>query len=258
MEIKDNYMLITGANRGIGRAVAEMAAKDGAHLILCNRTQNPDLVKELEALGAPSAREIITDLSSKSGVDQLLSQLEGQRIDILFNNAGQLTGGLLEEQSLDEIYSMIQVNISSLIHLTHALLPRMIASRRGKVINHSSVSGVMHFPCSSTYSATKAAVLAFSNSLRSELVGTGVSCLVLVTPGVETRMFNEIPEKYGKNLDVSLLKSIPSRKYAQMIREAILEDLDTLKPHGVTGFFLRAAQHTPRIFEKLVLKNFKR
>ena len=149
-------------------------------------------------------------------------------------------------------------NINALIQLTHGILPRMLKRKRGKIINHSSVVSLMNFPCASTYAASKAAVLAFTNCLRTELQGTGVSTLVLITPGVDTRMFKDIPKLYGTNLDLGFLKGIAPKKYAQMIREAILEDLSQLKPHGITGVGLLLAQHLPKTFENVVLKRFKR
>jgi len=138
-------------------------------------------------------------------------------------------------------------------------LPQMLKAGHGKIINHSSVSGIMNTPCASTYSASKAAVLAFSNCLRNELKGTGVSVLCLITPGVETRMYKDIPNKYGKNLDLKFLKSMPPMEYAKMIREAILQDLNELRPassSAAVGLFL--AQHTPSIFNRVVGAKFKR
>lgn len=258
MEIKDSHILITGANRGIGKAVAMMCAEDKAHLHLAMRTIEPELKEELLKTGASSVEIYQSDLSTKKGIESLLQAVAHKDIDILFNNAGQLTGGLLEDQSLEDIYSMLQVNVNALIHLTHGLLPKMLARKRGKIINHSSVSGVMNFPCASTYSASKAAVLAFTNCLKAELRGTGVTTLALITPGIDTRMYNDIPKLYGKNFDLGLDKGIPPKKYAQMIREAILEDLSDLKPHGVTGIGLLMAQHVPKAFDSLVQKKFKR
>lgn len=258
MEIKGSHILITGANRGIGKAVAMMCAEDKAHLHLAVRKIDPELKDELIKAGAASVDIHLADLSSRQGIEQFLQTVKDRDFDILFNNAGQLTGGLLEEQPLDDIYSMLQVNVNALIHLTHALLPRMIARKKGKIINHSSVSGVMNFPGASTYSASKAAVLAFTNCLKAELRGTGVSTLVLITPGVDTRMYNDIPKLYGPNFDLGLMKGLPPKKYAQMIREAILEDLKELKPHGFTGAGLLLAQHIPKTFENIIMKKFKR
>lgn len=258
MEIKDHHVLITGANRGIGRAVALRFAEDKAHLHLTVRTKDESLKKEMLKAGAASVEIYELDLSERSNIDSFLKKINKIEIDILFNNAGQLTGGLLEKQDLDETFKMIQINLNALIHLTHAILPGMLKRKKGKIINHSSVSAIMHFPSDSTYSATKAAVLAFTEALRVELKGTGVTTLALVTPGVDTRMFKEIPKIYGATLDVSVLKSIAPKKYAEMIREAVLEDLNILRPGGTTGIGLALAQYVPQVFERIVSTRFKR
>lgn len=258
MELQGQQVLITGANRGIGRAIAHMCAESHAHLHLLNRTWDADLKPELERAGAASVTEYQVDLAKPAELAAFLDKNGEMQIDILINNAGQLTGGLLEEQPLFEIDSMMQVNVNALIHLTRSFLPGMIARGRGKVVNNSSVAAFMHFPANSTYAASKAAVAAFSECLRVELVGTGVDVLLLVTPGVETRMFEEIQGKFGKNLDLRFLKNIPAKKYAAMVREAILEDLDVLKPQGFTGWGLFLAEKAPWAFQAIAARAFKR
>ncbi|PIS11918.1 MAG: short-chain dehydrogenase, partial [Bdellovibrio sp. CG10_big_fil_rev_8_21_14_0_10_47_8] len=233
MEIKNHHIVITGANRGIGRAVSQMCAEHGGNLHLVMRKEDLELKEELLKSGAASVDIYIADLSQPTEINQLLKRLEPVPVDILFNNAGQLTGGLLEEQPIDQIYSMLMVNVNALIHLTHGLLPGMLRRNRGKIINNSSVSGVMHFPCATTYSASKAAVIAFTNCLRAELGETKVTTLLLITPGVDTRMYQEIPKLYGKNMDLGFLSGMSPKKYAEIIREAILEDLEILKPQGL-------------------------
>ena len=259
MEIKNNTVAISGANRGIGKAFAEVCAQDGAKLCLLIRKPEPELEKHFLSLGASEVHTFLVDMLDRASIDQACEQLNKKSVDILFNNAGLLTGGLLEEQPLSDIYAVVQVNVTGLMHLTKALLPGMVARKKGKIINNSSVSSIMNFPTASTYAATKAAVNAFTNSLAGELTGTGVDTLLLITPGVETRMFKEIPKKYGKNLDMSLVaKSITPTKYAQMIREAVLEDLPVLKPSGMESLGLFFAQHLPSVFRKIAVSKFHR
>jgi len=234
-----------------------MCARDKAHLHLVVRKNDPELLAEIESSGAKSVTLWVADLSSRSGVQKLLDQLQEEKIDILFNNAGMLTGGLLEEQPLDDIYGMLQVNINALIHLTHGLLPGMLQRKRGKIINNSSVSAYMHFPCASTYAASKAAVAAFTDCLHAELKNTSVSTLLLITPGIKTRMFDEIENLYGKNFSVPQ-ESISSTKYAEMIREAIIEDLTIMEPSGLTGVGLKVAKYLPKVFSYEVSRRFKR
>lgn len=256
MKIQGQNFLITGANRGIGLAVAKMAAKEKAHLHLVVRSQLGSLESELLGLGAASVKVYVADLATRPGVDKLIRDLH-QPIDILFNNAGLLTGGLIENQELDEIYSMFQVNVNALVHLTRALIPGMVSRGRGKIINNSSVSAFMHFPCASTYAASKAAVVAFTDCIQMELQGTGVSTLCLVTPGIKTRMFDEIDVKYSKNFEIPT-SSISAETYADQIKNGILKDDTYLLPGGATALGLWISKFAPNLFRKEIQKRFKR
>ncbi len=257
MEISNRHVLVTGASRGIGRAFAKMCAENKAHVHVVIRSADEELVQELQTAGAKSVTVWLADLGSREGVDKLLSDLRDIPVDILFNNAGMLTGGVIEEQPLDDIYKMFQVNVNALVHLTHGILPGMLERKRGKIINNSSVSAYMHFPCASTYAASKAAVVAFTDCLRLELKPTEVTTLLLITPGIKTRMFDEIDTLYSKNFDVPQ-DSISPAQYALMIREAILNDLPVLEPGGVTGVGLKLAKYAKPLFEMEISRRFKR
>ncbi len=260
MKLTDQHVAVTGANGGIGTAFCLMCAREKAHLHLILRTPRPEFVKELKAVGAASVSVYISDLSFPEQVRELAEKLKTKNLDILFNNAGLLTGGLFEEQSLADIRNMLQVNLHGLIELTHALLPGMLVRGHGKIINNSSVSGVMTFPCASTYAASKAAVLSFTRCLELELQGTGVSTLVLITPGIKTRMFDQIQPMYGKNLEFPADDYISPEKYAQRIKRAIETDKSVLQPpfFSMTGFGLRISRHFSGLFNKAVLTRFKR
>ena len=118
----------------------------------------------------------------------------------------------------------------------------MVQRKQGKIINHASVSAFMHFPCASTYAASKAAVVAFTDCVQAELQGTGVNTLCLVTPGIKTRMFDEIEVKYGKNFEVPT-DSISPEEYAEQIKQAILKDETYLIPRGATGIGLWVSKY---------------
>jgi uncharacterized protein len=257
MKIEGTHFVITGGNRGIGLAVAEMAAANGAHVYVASRSWEDSLESKLKKLGAATVTFIKSDLSTKQGTESLAKILAGMDVDILFNNAGLLTGGLIEEQSLDEIYAMFQVNLNALIHLSRAVIPRMILRKKGKIINNSSVSAFMHFPCASTYAASKAAVVAFTDCIEAELNGTGVSTLCLVTPGIKTRMFDEIETKYSKNFEIPK-DSISPAEYAQKIKIAIASDTKYLLPNGATFIGLWVARYLSPFFRSVIQSKFKR
>lgn len=254
---KIKTVVISGASKGIGRAFAVRFAKEKANLILLNRKVDDVLVEELKSFGATSVKITPCDFIKKADIDLAIKNLESIEIDILFNNAGLLTGGLLEKQPIDDIYNMLQVNVTGLIHLTHGLLPQMIKRKSGVIINHSSVSAIMHFPCATTYAASKAAVWAFNNCLELELKGTGVSTLLLHTPGIKTQMFDQIDVLYGENLKTPQ-DTISPEEYADKIYDAVLSGKRVLLPTGSTGVAFRVAKHTKPLFDLVANNIFKR
>lgn len=257
MKINRSTILITGANRGIGLEIARMCAHENAYLHLVIRKNDPNLVEDLIKRGALSVTLWIADLALKNEVATLIENLSVHNIDIIINNAGLLTGGLLEEQPLDEIYSMFHVNLLSLVHLTHGLLPFMIKRGHGKIVNNSSVSAFMHFPCATTYAASKVAVVAFTNSLSAELKGTGVSTLCLITPGIKTRMFDEIETKYSKHFEIPE-DYISAELYANKIKKAIIDDVPNLYPSGTSRIGLNISKYLPSLFKWEITRRFHR
>ena len=257
MQLQKQYVMITGANRGIGLAFAEACAREKSHLLLSIRKNDPQLVSRLKELGAASVEVLESDLVTRSCVEQLVQKIENKKIDLLFNNAGLLTGGLIEEQPLDDIYNMFQVNVNALVHLSRAVVPRMVQQKSGKIINHASVSAIMHLPCASTYAAGKAAVWAFTDCLQQELKGTGVSTLCLFTPGIKTRMFDKIDELYSKNIETPK-DTISPEEYALKIVAAVNSDQVYLEPTGATGFAFLLAQNFKSFFNWAVSQRFKR
>lgn len=257
MKLSSRFVCITGASRGIGHAVALEVARLKNHLILVNRTKDQKLVDELLAVGALSVEIITADLTKPSDVTLVCHQLKSKQVDVLFNNAGLLTGGLIEEQDFSDIANMLQVNVNALIQLTQAVIPQMLKQGYGRIINHGSVSSIMHLPCASTYSAAKAAVWAFTDCIEQELKNTGVSTLCLFTPGIKTRMFDQIDEMYSKNVKVPT-DSMPPAVYALKIIAAIESGQRTLKPEGTTGFGFQLAWHLRPLFNAITQKAFHR
>ncbi len=151
------------------------------------------------------------------------------------NNAGLVTGGLLEEQDLDDIYAMFQVNLTGVVQLTQAVLPGMIERGAGKIVNNASISGYAYFPAATTYAASKAGVVAFTESLRRELKGTGVTTLILVTPGVNTDMLDATEDAYGSYLDTSDWQKQEPEEWAAKAVKAVRDDNTVLGPGRQDG-----------------------
>ncbi len=257
MELSGSTALVTGANRGIGRALCEALAVRPLRLVLAG-VRRPE---EFEPVaGIAEVRPVRLDLSRRDQIDSCADALaaELRAVDLLVNNAGLMTGGLLEEQDMDAVYAMFQVNLVAVAHLTQRVLPHMLANGRGKVVNNTSISGYASFPGASTYAASKAGVVALSESLRRELRGTGVDVLHVVTPGVETEMLDATEQVYGRHMDTTGWDKQPPAEWAARVLGAIEDDSHVLGPGGKTalaklasrgpGFLLDAA--SARMFSR--------
>ena len=258
MKTQNCTTLITGGLSGIGLALAKQAAKDNNHLILVQRSRKDEITEELMKLGAQSVKQIQKDLSQSDSVEALMKELEGVDVDILINNAGVLTGGLIEEQADEDIIRMLDVNLKALILLTKAYVPRMLKRKKGKIVNNSSVSGVMCIPCASTYAASKSGVVSFTKCIRQELENTGVSTLIMLTPGIKTDMYDEIKNLYSGHLDLDFLSAIPADEWAKRVWRAIKNDDEEVLPAGSNRIGLWLAKHTPKVFEGQISKYFSR
>lgn len=251
MQLRDKVVIVTGGGRGIGLALGFELERRGAQLHRVVRTRPKDdlngRVWLVDMLLPDQIRDFVQNFTEELGAP-----------DILINNAGLLTGGLLEEQEPKAIIDMLTVNLNHLILMTRLFLPGMLQAGRGKIVNNASISARMFFPCASTYAASKAGVLAFTECLKQEIRGTGVSTLLLVTPGVKTEMYDQIKDLYGKHLDVSFLSSIPAGEWAAKICDAVEDERDTLEPQSWSKLGLKFAQHLPALFERAVAAKFKR
>lgn len=261
MDLRGASCLITGANRGIGLALARaLAARPVARLMLGVRDPAGFTPPAAPPGGAGEVRVVRMDLSSGDSIEACLAELgpDARDIDLLVNNAGRMTGGLLEEQDIDEVYPMFQVNLLAVAHVTARVLPGMLARGRGKIVNNASISGYAFFPAASTYAASKAGVVALSESLRRELEHTGVSVLVLVTPGVDTDMLDATEEVYGRHMDTSGWTRVSADEWAGRVVQAIEDDRRRLEPGGKSGAAVLASRLPARVLDTVSARMFTR
>ncbi len=257
MELAGATALVTGANRGIGRAIVEALAAHPLRLILAG-VRDPAAFEPVSAVA--EVRPVRLDLSERSSIETCVHALESElpHLDLLVNNAGRMTGGLLEEQAIDEVYAMFQVNLVAVAHLTHLALPHLLARGRGKIVNNASISGYAFFPAATTYAASKAGVVAFSESLRRELKGTGVDVLHLITPGVDTGMLDATEEVYGRHIDTSGWEKLEPRVWAKRIVKAIEADDHTVGPGGKTALAVLASRGPACLLDAFSERMFSR
>ena len=174
--------LITGASAGLGREFARQLAARADTLILVARRDDrlQQLAEELARSGL-TVRCHVTDLADSAQLETLLAELAGPSacLDLVINNAGVGDHGLFETSEWPRVRAMLEVNITALTRLTHALLPALIRSGRGAILNVSSIASLLPLPQMAVYAATKAYVTSFSEAIRAELRGTGVSVTAL-------------------------------------------------------------------------------
>jgi short-subunit dehydrogenase len=261
VDLTDTTALVTGANRGIGRALVQRLSELPLRRVLAGVRSTEDFTRPTPRPGgAHEIRAVRMDLSSRSSIEQCCAQLGDDLadIDLLVNNAGLMTGGLLEEQTIEQVYAMFQVNLVAVAHLTQRVLPGMLERNRGTVVNNASISGYAHFPAASTYAASKAGVVAFTESLRRELRGTGVHAMHLVTPGVATDMLSATDEVYGRHMDTSGWDRVPAQEWAHKVVSAIEADRRILRPGGRSGLALLAARGPASVLDAITARLFTR
>ena len=189
-------VFVTGASSGIGAATARAFAGEGAKLvILARRCDRLDaLAAELKAAGAAGVLALEVDVRDADAVARSIDGLPPawREIEVLVNNAG-LSRGLdkLQEGSLDDWNEMIDTNVKGLLHVDRAIVPLMVARRRGLVIHLGSIAGRQVYPMGNVYCATKHAVRALTEGLRMDVLGTGVR-VATVDPGLVDTEFSSV------------------------------------------------------------------
>jgi short-subunit dehydrogenase len=180
-------IIISGATKGLGRAIAELFAQKGWQVAVCART-----TADLEAMQAHWKAEYpqsvlftyAADMSKKSDVVDFAGFVlqHFDRIDVLVNNAGLFLPGRVSDEPEGTLSTLLEVNVMSAYHLTRALLPTIKAQKSGHIFNMCSVASIMAYPFGGSYSVAKFALLGFTKALREELKTEGIK-VTAVMPG---------------------------------------------------------------------------
>jgi 3-oxoacyl-[acyl-carrier protein] reductase len=182
--------LVTGASRGIGRAIASELAAAGASVVIGYRSGHD----EAEALAAElGARAVQADVSSAEEAARLVA--EAGDIDILVNNAGLTRDGLLARMSDDDWHTVIETNLSSVFYTCRAVCRPMMKKRAGSIVNVSSIVGVHGNWGQTNYAASKAGIIGFTKSLARELGSRNVRANVVAPGYVKTQLTDVLPEE---------------------------------------------------------------
>ncbi|KDE47770.1 SDR family oxidoreductase [Geobacillus sp. CAMR5420] len=212
MRLKGRHVVITGASGGIGEQIAYEAARQGAVPVLLARSEEKlkAISARIEAQTGIRAPYAPLDVSDREMVEAVFAKLSAElgAIDVLVNNAGFGVFRYVEDIDLDEMERMFAVNVFGLIACTKAVYPHMKERRSGHILNIASQAGKIATPKSSVYSATKHAVIGFTDSLRLEAGRFGIF-VTTVNPGpVETNFFSTADEsgEYVRNVSRWMLR----------------------------------------------------
>jgi short-subunit dehydrogenase len=255
MKLKGCHALITGASAGLGWEFASQLAARAASLVLVARR-----VERLEKLRSEltgrfpnlHVRVRATDLSDRSQLEELYEWLDREKIDLdlLVNNAGLGDLGAFATTDPRRVDEMILVNVLAVTSLTRRLLPSMIAQRRGAILNVSSSACFLPIPNFAVYAATKAYVTSFSEALRAELHGTGVSVCALCPGPVHTE-FLEVAKRPG-----GWRESGPEFVHVgveQVVRDA-LAALEASRPLVIPGIAMKLGMFLVRMTPMSILR----
>jgi len=191
--LKGKVALVTGAGKGIGKAIAVALANEGVHVGLMARTEKDiqQVANELEPLGV-KASVAVADVSNRSEVEAAVSKVQSElgNVDILVNNAGIATFGKFLELEPDQWEHQVRVNLFGVYYATRAVLPSMIERQTGDIINISSTAGKTGNAITSAYSASKFAVFGLSESLMQEVRKHNIRVTALAPSTVVTELAN--------------------------------------------------------------------
>lgn len=208
MEFENKVALVTGAGRGIGKAIALELAAAGADIVFTNRTASlaEATQAEIEALGR-KCLAVQADSADPEQVDAMVKQaLEVfPAIDILVNNAGVTRDGLLLRMKPEDWRAVMNVNLDGMFYVTRAVVRSMVRQRRGRIINLTSVVGFTGNPGQVNYASSKAAVMGFTKSIARELGSRNITCNAIAPGFIDTDMTRKLGDARHK----ALLEQIP-------------------------------------------------
>lgn len=207
-QLTNQVAVVTGAGRGIGRAIALKFASEGADVVCVSRTQenSEKTANEVRALGR-KAWAVAVDVADANAVSAAAEQIlkEAGRVDILVNNAGVTRDGLLMRMSDADWDTVLNTNLKGAFNFTKAFTRSLLKQRSGRVINVASVIGLIGNAGQSNYSASKAGLIGFTKACAKEFASRGITVNALAPGFIETDMTAVLNEE----LKAGILKQIP-------------------------------------------------
>jgi len=208
------YALVTGASRGIGRAIAERLARDGYTVIINYKSNQQSAVSCQQAIETAGGKaELLPfDVADGAAIEAALTQWEathqGEHISVLVNNAGIRRDGLLVFMNEQEWHDVLRTTTEGFYYTTHRVLPAMLRARKGRIVNITSISGVSGLPGQVNYSAAKAALIGATKALSKEVAARKVTVNAVAPGFIATDMTADLDE-------AELKKTIPAGRFGQ-------------------------------------------
>ncbi len=209
-----NYALVTGASRGIGRAIAERLAQDGYTVIINYKSNQASAISCQQAIEAAGGKaELLPfDVTDGASIEAALNAWdaahEGEHISVLVNNAGIRRDGLLVFMGEDDWHDVMHTTTEGFYYVTHHVLGGMLRARSGRIVNITSVSGVSGLPGQANYSAAKAALIGATKALSKEVAARKVTVNAVAPGFIATDMTADLNE-------AELKKTIPAGRFGQ-------------------------------------------
>jgi short-subunit dehydrogenase len=253
--------LITGASSGIGYELARQFAHGGYDLVLVARNAErlAQVAQEMRDEFGVTARVLAKDLALAAAPEEIFTALQQDtiQIDVLVNNAGFSAYGPFAESDLTTQLHMLQVNIVALTHLTHLFLPGMLARRKGKILNVASLAALVPGPLMAVYSASKAYVLSFSESLTDELEGTGVSVTALCPGLTATGFIQRANMEDSGMLHSRLVRMMDAKTVARIAYHGLMNNRAVVIPGMDNLIMAQAVRLTPRALLKRLMRSIQ-
>ena len=198
-------LFITGCNRGIGKAMVDLFAKNEYNIIVCNRKQDDDFDVFCEGLQNEYGVEIqkyYADLSDEQSIKECLSQVlkSKPKIDVMINNAGVVDKGLLQMTPIQKIRDVFQINFFSHVQFIQGISRLMMRQKSGVIINMASIGGIDAYPAYVSYGCSKAAVIYLTKTLAQEFAPYGIRVNALAPSMVKTRMQEQMGDEANEEI----------------------------------------------------------
>ncbi|MGG2396594.1 SDR family oxidoreductase [Pseudomonas sp. SH1-B] len=250
MQPTDCRALLTGASGGIGLALAERLASEGAHLLLAGRRLEP--LQGLAQRYPQQIQLVQADISSHAGRDTLVAAAQNfGGLNCLINAAGVNRFALLEQQNEQELAELIGLNVTATLQLTQRLLPILRAQRRALLINLGSTFGTIGYPGFAAYCASKFAIRGFSEALRRELADTNVGVLYFAPRATRTAM--NVPSVVAMNDELGVAMDDP-QQVADELLQAIRREQEERYLGWPERLFVRLNGLLPRVVDQALRK----